>query len=190
MYTFYTLLSHPFVFTGFAKQENSSVPIGKSDFNAQWIRQGYGKKALDELKDKTIICSGTTLGEQVAIVPYLQCMTQQFDTTKCKRKGCDQGFHNYILYQKLMKNNNVQGIEKVIVVPQGEGVINNLGILRSTLLSELGLYNKDKQLVLNVDGTVSPVVHQYDRDAELSELMRSRLRKMTHEWNDKMGQPN
>jgi len=89
-----------------------------------------------------------------------------------------------------MKNNNVQGIEKVIVVPQGEGVINNLGILRSTLLSELGLYNKDKQLVLNVDGTVSPVVHQYDRDAELSELMRSRLRKMTHEWNDKMGQPN
>jgi hypothetical protein len=80
------------------------------------------------------------------------------------------------------------GIEKVISVPQGTGVINNLGIMRSTLLSELGLYNKDKQLVLNVDGTISPVVHQYDRDAELSELMKSRLRKMTQEWRRKVGQ--
>lgn len=84
----------------------------------------------------------------------------------------------------------IPGIEKVIAVPQGKGVINNLGIMRSSLLSELGLYNKDTQLVLNVDGTISPVVHQYDRDAELSDLMRSRLRKMTQEWITKMGQPS
>ncbi len=169
-------------------KENSSVPIGKSEFNAQWIRQGYGDKVLDTMKDKTIICSGSTLGEQVAIISYLQCMTQQFDTTKCKRKGCDQGFHNYILYQKLM-NGNVEGIEKVVAVSQGHGVINNLGILRSKLLSEQGLYDKEKQLVLNLDGSVSPVVHQYDRDAELSDVMRSRLRKMLQEWKDKVAVP-
>lgn len=159
-------------------EENSIVPIGKSEYNAQWIRQAYGEKVLDALKDKTVICSGSTMGEQVAIRPYLQCMVQQFDTTKCKRKGCDQGFHNYILYQQVIKNN-------VVFVPQGHGAVNNLSVLRTQLLSEQGLFDKEKQVVLNWDKKVSPIVHQYDRDAELNAAMRQKLSTMVNEWKDK-----
>ena len=135
---------------------------------------------MDALTYKTVICSGSTIGEQVAIKPYLQCMVAQYDATKCKRKGCDQGFHNYIFHQSQL--DNTEGIEKIVSVKQGHGAVNNLSILRTKPLSEQGLYDSNKQLVLNWDGAVSPVVHQYDRDEELKLVMRKRLNDLLNEW--------
>jgi hypothetical protein len=53
---------------------------------------------------------------------------------------------------------------------QGKGIINNLGALRTKPFEEWGFYNKDTWEVHNWDGTLSPVVHQFDRDKHLVSL--------------------
>ena len=58
------------------------------------------------------------MGEQVAIESYLRGMVKQFDDTKCKLKGCDQGFHNYMYYSGGLKN--VEGVREVEVFGQGK----------------------------------------------------------------------
>ena len=110
------------------------------------------------------------MGEQIAIESYLRGMVSQFDTTKCKMKGCDQGFHNYMYYSGGLKN--VQGVRDVVVFGQGKGIINNLGVLRSKPLREWGLLDADTMKVLNWDKSVSPVAHQWDRDSELNDHLK------------------
>ena len=109
------------------------------------------------------------MGEQIAIESYLRGMVKQFDDTKCKMKGCDQGFHNYMYYSGGLKN--VQGVRDVIVFGQGKGIINNLGVLRSKPLKEWGLLDEDMK-VLNWDKSISPVAHQFDRDGDLNNHLK------------------
>ena len=109
------------------------------------------------------------MGQKIALQPYLHAMITQFDNTKCKLKGCDQGFHNYLYYTNGLTG--LKGIREVIEFEQGKGIINNLGMLRTKPLREWGLLN-DSNLVLNWDGQVSAVAHQFDRDDELNKHLK------------------
>ena len=80
------------------------------------------------------------------------------------------------------------GISKVIVHEQGTGLINNLAALREKPLSEWGLYNAHKELVLNWDGSTSAVAHQYDRDAEVNIMVKMKKRNFEKHWKDLMGE--
>jgi hypothetical protein len=111
------------------------------------------------------------MGEKVAIESYLRGMVAQFEKTKCKSKGCDQGFHNYLYYSGGLQN--VQGIREVKVFEQGKGIINNLGVLRSKPLKERGLLD-DEMRVLNWDKSISAVAHQWDRDDELNKHVKGK----------------
>ena len=119
--------------------------------------------------DKPVVCSGSTMGEQVAIEAYLRAMVVQFDETRCKVKGCDQGFHNYLYYSRGLEG--VKGIRSVKLWEQGKGIINNLGLLRDKPLRERGLLKEGTNEVLNWDGSISPVAHQFDRDDELKRIV-------------------
>mmetsp|Transcript_4296 Transcript_4296/g.5577 ORF Transcript_4296/g.5577 Transcript_4296/m.5577 type:complete len:638 (+) Transcript_4296:182-2095(+) len=150
--------------------ENAEVSsIGQSKFNSGWLKEAYGKEIVKSYSKKPIICSGSTMGQKVAMEPYLRAMIAQFDKTKCKAKGCDQGFHNYLYYSGALSN--VKGIKDVVEFEQGKGLINNLGVLRTKPLREWGLLN-DENLVLNWDGSVSAVAHQFDRDDELNKHLK------------------
>ncbi len=109
------------------------------------------------------------MGQRVALEPYLRAMVAQFDKTKCKLKGCDQGFHNYLYYTKALED--LTGIREVVEFEQGTGIINNLGLLRSKPLREWGVLS-DENVVLNWDGTKSAVAHQFDRDDELNKHLK------------------
>ena len=120
-----------------------------------------------------------------AIFIYQQ--VAQFDATQCKSKGCDQGFHNYLYYSGQLgdeASSTTKGISKVIVHSQGEGIINNLAALREKPLSEWGLYNAEKELVLNWDGSTSAVAHQYDRDKEVNKMVKAKKRYYEQHWKD------
>ena len=119
--------------------------------------------------DKPIICSGSTMGQQVALEPYLRAMIAQFDETKCKLKGCDQGFHNYLYYSNSLSS--LEGVKEVQIFEQGTGIINNLGVLRVKPLREWGLLDENNT-VLNWDKSVSAVAHQFDRDDELNKHLK------------------
>ena len=127
--------------------------------------------------DKPIICSGSTMGQKVAMEPYLRAMVAQFDETKCKLKGCDQGFHNYLYYSNSLLP--LTGVKEVKVFEQGTGIINNLGVLRTKPLREWGILN-DENTVLNWDKSVSAVAHQFDRDDELNK----HLKEVRKEYED------
>jgi hypothetical protein len=163
------------------------VRIGTSSFNRGWLITAYGEKSVLPYYQQPVMCSGSTIGNQNAIETYLRAMVAQFDTTLCKSKGCDQGFHNYLYYSGKLgttgSEGGVEGISKVIVHDQGKGIINNLAALRTRPLSEWGLYDSKRELVLNWDGTTSAVVHQYDRDKEVNVMVKGRKRQFERTWS-------
>ena len=135
---------------------------------------------FEKIKDRPVICSGSTIGEQIAIETYLQAMIQQFDETKCKKKGCDQGFHNYLYYyDKLV---GTSGVEKIIVYEQGKGAVNNLGAMKTKPLKEWGILETDTKMILNWDNSVSPVVHQVDRDDDLKQITNEKRKSYVRQW--------
>jgi hypothetical protein len=69
---------------------------------------------------------------------------------------------------------------------QGYGVINNLGAMRTRPFAEWGIYNTTSHEVFNWDGSLAPVVHQWDRDNDLHHyLFRIRFRELEQAWNRK-----
>jgi len=160
-----------------------AVRIGTSNYNRRWLNTAYGEKNVKPFYDKPVICSGSTIGNQDAIETYLRAMVAEYDTTLCKQKGCDQGFHNYLYYSgKLEKSLNTEGISKIIVHEQGKGIINNLGAMRTKPLTEWGLYDSKRELVLNWDGTTSRVAHQYDRDKEANIMVKNKKKQFERQW--------
>jgi hypothetical protein len=72
-----------------------------------------------------------------------------------------------------------------VVWEQGKGIINNLGALRTKPFEEWGFYNPETHQVFNWDGTLSPVVHQWDRDKHLhSYYQQQRFRQWQKEFID------
>ncbi|KAL3922311.1 MAG: hypothetical protein SGILL_002275, partial [Bacillariaceae sp.] len=149
--------------------------------------------------DKPTICSGSTMGEQVAVEGYLRAMVIESDETKTVKMGADQGFHNRLYYSNKLAS--AVAIREIIVQDQGFGIINNLGALRIKPLNEWfngkllqvvrpegskgeGDDDITAMNVRNWDGTLSPVVHQFDRHKELSHWYFKRKRKELHDqWS-------
>ena len=152
--------------------------------NSAWLRDAYSKEVYEELKDKMIICSGTTLGSKPAIETYAKAMVQEFDKTECGER-CrlihDQGLHNYLIYKNLLLGQgDAHKISKVVVHAQGEGgIVNTMGLLvlnSQKTLQQLGLIQKSEVLD-NDRKTVSAVVHMYDRDESLTKEVNSQFLK-------------
>lgn len=70
----------------------------------------------------------------------------------------------------------------MIVHEQGKGIINNVGALRDKPLKEWGLYDANRKLVLNWDGTISAVAHQMDRDKEVNIFIKQKKREFNQTW--------
>ncbi len=145
--------------------------------NRKWLTSAYGESVINALQDKPTLCSGSTMGEQVAIETYLRAMVAESDETGIKLMGADQGFHNYLHYSNKLAN--AKTIRSVLVQDQGSAIINNLGALRTKELEEWGNGklveatrrkngNVQSVRVLNWNGELSTVVHQFDRHKLLS----------------------
>eukprot|EP00527_Entomoneis_sp_CCMP2396_P006711 CAMPEP_0198147112 /NCGR_PEP_ID=MMETSP1443-20131203/33263_1 /TAXON_ID=186043 /ORGANISM="Entomoneis sp., Strain CCMP2396" /LENGTH=403 /DNA_ID=CAMNT_0043811273 /DNA_START=198 /DNA_END=1406 /DNA_ORIENTATION=+ len=150
--------------------------IGKSaKFNFRWIRSAYGIEIANAVSEKPIICSGATMGEAIAIETYLRAMVAEADETGTVLVGSDQGFHNRLFYSNKLAN--ADRIHAIVVFDQGTGIVNNLAALRSKELPEWGngkvmeKTNSGEYKVNNWDGSISPVVHQFDRHKEWGDIL-------------------
>lgn len=75
--------------------ENANATrLGISRQNRNWLTKGYGERVIEVLKDSPTICSGSSMGEQVAIETYLRAMVNEHDECQVRMMGSDQGFHN------------------------------------------------------------------------------------------------
>jgi hypothetical protein len=87
--------------------------LGRSRKNMMWLRNGYGEHVLNVLAEKPTICSGSTMGEQIAIETYLRAMVNEHDECDIKMTGSDQGFHNYLYYSN--KLSGASTIREIVV---------------------------------------------------------------------------
>jgi len=150
------------------------MPIHTSAFNMRWLKAaGYTNAQIDAFKHKPILCSGVTIGEQIAMESYLRTLLLEFDATQCVAHGCDQGLHNYIYYSGKLQQENPATIANVTTYTHGTGHVINLAGLRheNKPLRELGVLIEEATVV-NVDGSLPNIAHQVDRDAELAKYFR------------------
>jgi len=126
--------------------------IGQSQGNAKWLWEVAGWREMRRLAGRTPICSGTIAADHDTVMKYLCLMTEHM-----KRSyfwglfdAIDQGLHNYFIHNQM--------IEPLHIFTNWNGPF-------LTLDSEVVLpKNKNRDGYLcNEDGSVIPIVHQYDR---------------------------
>lgn len=138
--------------------EDDSVRIGSESFNARWIRNLYGAAELERLGDHPASCSGTIVGTGAAVLAYLDAMTGEIARHRRPLGSHDQAIHNALLHDGHL------GV--VTVVRNGEGRVLTLGKMSSYETAPDGP-------VLNADGSVPAVLHQWDRHAALVERVEA-----------------
>jgi hypothetical protein len=169
----------------FFGENSNATRLGNSRKNANWLRNAYGMVVLQALKNKPTLCSGSTMGNQRAIETYLRAMVNEWDETDIGMTGADQGFHNYLYYSHKLAG----AIDTLVVWEQGKSIVNNLGALRTSSLTEWGIYNETTHQVFNWDGSLSPVAHQWDRDQHLFRYTtQQRMPQMVKTWSQQKRQ--
>lgn len=91
--------------------------LGLSPQNSKWLNTAYGDAVARALKDKPTICSGASMGEQIAMESYVRAMVAEADETGTVLMGADQGFHNFMYYSGKLRNS--MRIHDIVVFDQG-----------------------------------------------------------------------
>jgi hypothetical protein len=139
--------------------ESNHVKVGNNAFNRRWIRTLYGARMANQMGEEVVSCSGTTVGTRCGVLRYLECVCAEIEKQRRPLGAHDQGIHNY-----LIRNNRLAPLS---IRRNGEGRILTVGEQVEVKLSQ-------SDEVLNHDGRVVPVVHQYDRHPALATLLWQR----------------
>ncbi len=126
--------------------------IGQSRGNLKWLCEAVGFREMRRIADRPAICAGTTAGDYDTMMKYLELITTHINQRFFWGlfDSIDQGLHNYFVHNRM--------IEPLHVCTNWHGPF--LTLDSETVLPE----NKNRDgFLCNRDGSVIPVVHQYDR---------------------------
>lgn len=139
--------------------EDASKTIGTCPYNSLWIKLGYGEGGLKELGDFPISCVGTSCGNRASVLQYLRVMAEEVKRIQPKTTHPqDQAAHNAMIRRAV----------KARIWSNEEGEIYTVGYCpRGSVQTKVGL-------IVNRAGKVPTVVHQWDRHANLNELVTER----------------
>ena len=148
--------------------EDKRTSIGAISLNTAWVAAGYGKSMLEMLRDRTVSCSGVTLGTSNAIQAYTAQMAQELLAVHRRSPnllyvviGLDQGAHNVLLYTHLM--------DKTHLFSNEDGPVLTMGYMQEDEF----IYSAQGELC-NASGKEAHILHQYDRFPKtLNSLMTS-----------------
>jgi len=144
-------------------EEFAGQTIGGCKYNSEWIRSCWGDMFLKEIAYNSPICSGTIMGSPKGFVSLRDRMLEEMSRTS-KITGCtarDQGHLNYLYFANRL------GV-KTLLQPRGKGIVNTVGYIPRGSISN---YLNSDGLVLDDNGSISAVIHQYDRFPELKNLV-------------------
>jgi hypothetical protein len=125
--------------------------IDEPNYNTPWIKsleKIMGEEIYDKISQNHIICCGTTLGKIHAIREYLERMCDILFHYNI-HSNLDQGIHNYMLYMGKLPNIRIE------LLSNSDNLVNTVGF-------DVHALNDDSEII-NREGQVSWVVHQYDR---------------------------
>jgi hypothetical protein len=132
--------------------EDASVRLGEDAFNTRWIRDLFGSAELEAMRGRPVSCSGTVVGTRQAILAYLAEMVAGIVWRRRPMGAHDQAVHNRLIERGLLPD--------ATLVRNGYGRVLTLGAVETFELSPDGA-------VMNSDGSVPAVLHQWDRHAAL-----------------------
>jgi hypothetical protein len=124
-----------------------------AETNYKWYEEVYGAGTGHILEGKPILCAGTTLAGRKGAIEYVSKMAAEIKRTGVARYGADQAIHNGLFYTGALPN--------AISVLNRQGEVQTLGLQASFTFDARGL-------LLNQDGSIPAVLHQYDRHAFLA----------------------
>lgn len=143
--------------------EEEATKIGQCAHNGPWIRSLFEGEVFTRLEAKDISCAGTVFGDVSSIIDYLQQMvhtTMRVPTLRAY--DGDQGVHNYLVHTDRLPN--------LTIYSNRRGPVMTVGSMK---FSDLRTNPKDQ--VINEQGDVPPLLHQYDRIPALREVLLAQL---------------
>ena len=137
----------------------------------------YPTSIFNNIKNNTIICSGTTIGNVKGMTVYLSKMIEFIERYYNEDGGIivglDQGFHNLILYHYGLKY-----IKMKLLYPEDDPLIFTIG--QSVFQKKDNeKYLDSENNVINNSGQKCFIVHQYDR------FNKNILDKISDKWGYK-----
>ena len=112
-----------------------------------WITKGFGVAEARRLQDKRVVGCGVTFAEIDAALEYVRLMCENF--VRINARGLvDQGVHNYLIHNGLLKSAHVYEYDETPVLHLGQMADDDLRV------NEAGM-------ALNGSGQIVNVVHQY-----------------------------
>lgn len=133
--------------------EDPSSLLSDGGYNEEWLVNLYGRQWVAEHGSRVVSCAGTTIGTRAAILQYLWAMSREISSHWSPLGYRDQAVHNYLLYSA--------GFPGAKVVANGNGRTQTMGRMADITRDVAGT-------VLNSDGSVPAILHQYDRHPQLA----------------------
>ena len=149
--------------------ESETVAMVDHAFQIKHLRALVGRPLAQHLEDRRCICAGTIAGPAVDLLRLCRLVLW---LGAIPRSAVGGGF-------------GVDQASLAVAVRYGlvDAQVEDNYRRVATLGRELDGIRVENGLIVNADGTVSPVVHQYDRHPELMALVRSRW---SHESPDRV----
>jgi hypothetical protein len=147
-------------FLGIALEEGNMT----DKYASSWMKYQYGEEIYEELKNKTIICSGTIWGTVDKFYELSKYIWAEIKSKSPYNINIhDQTAENYLIYHKKMFN------DCIISSDIYSGPVMTVGLL-SSKGKELLLDSENN--ILNFNGQVAAVIHQYDRFPKLVKMVK------------------
>ena len=133
----------------------------KEDFsNRVWAKKYCNEK---NIRNNSIICSGTIIGTIDKFIEFCDVLWGMLKTNVNIEATFDQGAVNCIIYDKKIFND-------CVIIKDNHGPVMTIGLTKT---KKLVLDNEDN--ILNFDGQVAAVVHQYDRKSSIFQKMKKKF---------------
>lgn len=142
----------------------SDRTIGDCAINGDWMTRAYGPAVTRELAKQPVSCAGTVMGTPDGLMEYLAHMVRDIVAVPPHHRfsGVDQAIHNHILARGLI---------------DGAVAVANCGaVMTVPSTTPTGINLQDSGVITNPDGSISELVHQYDRDPAVLAAVTARYR--------------
>jgi hypothetical protein len=145
--------------------EPDRYTIATEPWNERMVRLLYGDLVLAEIGHRPVSCSGVTYGDRASMLRYLELMTTEIRalrSTDARRGWFDQALHNRVLWSEW-------GTEWTPLATLSSAVATLGAVPEDEVPTDRG------GAVVNRDGSLVAVLHQYDRLPTLGPLLAARL---------------
>ena len=129
--------------------------------NKGWITNIFGKKVHESIKNKKIINGGIIWGTFNEIFEFMDLVWIHISKIQ---NPIDQSIINYLIYYKKFFNNRV-------IFSDNFGPVITLGLTERKNI----IINYSKKQIINFEGQIASIVHQYDRHQDIVKLIYEKL---------------